>query len=97
MATVVYGDFEWDADKATANKARHGVSFEEASTVFADPCYVLRPDETHPDHFWALGLSALGRDCGQRRAWAARSSSPHPETPILPSAPTPLSPPEPPR
>ena len=29
--------FEWDPGKAAANLARHGVSFEEAATVFGDP------------------------------------------------------------
>lgn len=29
--------FEWDPRKAAANLARHGVSFEEALTVFSDP------------------------------------------------------------
>jgi uncharacterized DUF497 family protein len=29
--------FEWDARKAAVNRAKHGVSFEEAGTVFADP------------------------------------------------------------
>jgi uncharacterized DUF497 family protein len=29
--------FEWNARKAASNLRRHGVSFEEASTVFADP------------------------------------------------------------
>jgi len=28
--------FEWDADKAASNLAKHGVSFDEASTVFGD-------------------------------------------------------------
>ena len=28
--------FEWDVNKATANIAKHGVSFEEAATVFRD-------------------------------------------------------------
>ena len=37
MPTVVEGDFEWDSDKATSNLAKHGVSFAEAATVFADP------------------------------------------------------------
>ena len=59
MATVVYGDFEWDDAKAEANVAKHGISFEEASMVFADPCYILLPDETHADNFLALGLSGL--------------------------------------
>jgi uncharacterized protein len=61
MATVVYGDFEWEEIKAAANLAKHGVSFEEASTVFADPCYILRVDETHPDRFFAIGMSGLVR------------------------------------
>lgn len=29
--------FEWDAPKAAANVAKHGVTFNEAPTVFADP------------------------------------------------------------
>ena len=40
MPTVVEGDFEWDSDKATSNLAKHGVSFAEAATVFADPVAV---------------------------------------------------------
>ena len=39
--------FEWHADKAAANLAKHGVSFEEASSVFADPLATTVPD---PDH-----------------------------------------------
>ena len=34
VATVVRGDFEWDAAKAAANVVKHGVSFEEAITAF---------------------------------------------------------------
>jgi uncharacterized DUF497 family protein len=40
-------EFEWDEDKAAANLAKHGVSFEEAQTVFDDPLYV---DFYDPDH-----------------------------------------------
>ena len=35
MGTTTYGDFEWDEDKAIRNELKHGISFEEASTVFA--------------------------------------------------------------
>lgn len=35
--TSIEGDFEWDADKAIANIDKHGVSFFEAATVFAEP------------------------------------------------------------
>jgi uncharacterized DUF497 family protein len=40
-------EFEWDEEKAKANLAKHGVSFEEAKTVFDDPLYV---DFYDPDH-----------------------------------------------
>jgi uncharacterized DUF497 family protein len=40
-------EFEWDAIKAATNLRDHGVSFEEASTVFADPLAMLMAD---PDH-----------------------------------------------
>lgn len=39
--------FEWDLKKAALNLAGHGVSFDEASTVFADPFATTVPD---PDH-----------------------------------------------
>ena len=39
--------FEWDLKKATSNLAKHGVSFEEANSVFGDPLATTVPD---PDH-----------------------------------------------
>lgn len=39
--------FEWDPEKAAANLARHGVSFEEASTVFGDALATTIPDHDH--------------------------------------------------
>ena len=39
--------FEWDPAKATANLLQHGVSFEEAATVFQDPLAKIHDD---PDH-----------------------------------------------
>jgi uncharacterized DUF497 family protein len=39
--------FEWDAKKSLANLKKHGVSFEDASTVFADPNALTIPDELH--------------------------------------------------
>lgn len=56
--------FEWDRLKDEENRTKHGVSFEEASTVFADPLAVTIPD---PDHsltemrFLTMGLSSTGR------------------------------------
>lgn len=40
-------EFEWNSDKATLNFDKHGVSFQEAATVFSDPLSVTFPD---PDH-----------------------------------------------
>lgn len=39
--------FEWDEEKAHANLRKHGISFDEAATVFADPFSMTIPD---PDH-----------------------------------------------
>ncbi|OIP30589.1 MAG: hypothetical protein COW04_08985 [Deltaproteobacteria bacterium CG12_big_fil_rev_8_21_14_0_65_43_10] len=39
--------FEWDPKKATANLKKHGVSFQEAATVFGDPLAITFQD---PDH-----------------------------------------------
>jgi uncharacterized DUF497 family protein len=39
--------FEWDPIKAEINKQKHGISFEEAETVFDDPLAVLFDDEVH--------------------------------------------------
>ena len=39
--------FEWDPKKAKENLARHGISFEEALTVFADPLAQIFGDEEH--------------------------------------------------
>jgi uncharacterized DUF497 family protein len=53
--------FEWDDRKAAVNRRKHGVSFEEARTVFFDENALLRPDEDHSedqDRFVLLGLSA---------------------------------------
>ncbi|MDO8706775.1 MAG: BrnT family toxin [Sulfuricaulis sp.] len=41
--------FEWNEAKARANLKKHGVSFEEASTVFADTLSVTIPDPLHSD------------------------------------------------
>jgi uncharacterized protein len=61
MATVGFGDFEWDEDKAHSNLEKHGVSFEEASSVFLDPYFLATDDPTAPDRFIALGFSHLAR------------------------------------
>ncbi len=40
-------DFEWDENKAALNLSKHGVSFNEAKSVFADPFYVMFEDPHH--------------------------------------------------
>ena len=55
--------FEWDAAKATANIKKHGISFEEAQSVFYDEFAVQFFDEEHStseDRFLLLGTSAGG-------------------------------------
>jgi hypothetical protein len=52
--------FEWDEKKAKRNLQKHGVSFEEASTVFSDPVSRTIPDPLHSeeeDRFVILGES----------------------------------------
>jgi uncharacterized DUF497 family protein len=40
-------DYEWDAIKAATNLKKHGVSFEEAKTVFNNPLALIFEDELH--------------------------------------------------
>jgi len=52
--------FEWDDNKNTINKRKHGVSFEEAQTVFYDPDALVISDPDHSideDRFLILGFS----------------------------------------
>ena len=56
--------FEWDAAKATANAKKHGVSFEEAQSVFYDEFAVQFFDEEHSGdeaRFLLLGMSTGAR------------------------------------
>lgn len=42
-------DFEWDPKKAEANRARHGIDFDEALTVFREPLARIFEDKKHSD------------------------------------------------
>jgi uncharacterized DUF497 family protein len=56
--------FEWNAAKATSNKKKHGVSFEEARSVFYDEFAVQFFDEDNSeleDRFLMLGFSDEAR------------------------------------
>ena len=53
--------FEWDSEKAKANLDKHGVSFEEAMSVFYDEVAIEFYDDEHSeweDRFLLLGLSS---------------------------------------
>ena len=57
-------EFEWDPKKAAGNLAKHGVSFQEATTVFDDPLSVTVPDPDHSgeeNRFIIVGESHRGR------------------------------------
>lgn len=56
-------EFEWDNEKAVANLRKHGVSFEEASTVFGDALAITFNDPVHSvgEHrFLTFGVSLTG-------------------------------------
>ena len=56
--------FEWDSNKAATNLAKHGVSFEEAKTVFDDPLYIDFYDLDHSDdehRYIMIGMSEQNR------------------------------------
>ena len=56
--------FDWDDDKAKANVEKHGVTFEEASTVFGDPLAITYADPDHSideERLLTFGLSDTQR------------------------------------
>lgn len=56
--------FKWDARKDRENQRKHGVSFQEASTVFGDPLAgtIPDPDHSHGEHrFLTVGHSSNQR------------------------------------
>jgi len=50
-------NFSWDPRKAAVNEKKHGVTFSEAATVFADPLALAIQDEVHEERTLLLGLS----------------------------------------
>ena len=52
--------FEWDSKKSQSNKRKHGITFEEASTIFGDPLSITIHDPAHSigeDRFVTIGTS----------------------------------------
>jgi uncharacterized DUF497 family protein len=57
-------EFSWNDRKAAANSKKHGVTFQEAATVFADPLARIYDDPDHSDdeqRFLLVGHSFAGR------------------------------------
>ncbi|MCW5199317.1 BrnT family toxin [Desulfobulbus sp. F1] len=68
--------YEWDENKATANLIKHGISFDEAKTVFNDPLYVdfYDPDHSYDENRYII----IGESCQKRLlfvSYAERSNS----------------------
>ena len=57
-------EFEWDPNKAARNLQKHGVSFEEAATVFRDDLSITATDPDHSveeERYITVGLSGHNR------------------------------------
>ncbi len=82
--------FEWDAAKAGANLAKHGVAFEDAATALADESadrfHVQRHDEAHSgdeDRFITLASDPQDRSIVYSIVWTDREDEPEPMTRII--------------
>jgi hypothetical protein len=56
--------FKWGKDKAARNVSDHGVTFNEAATVFDDPYFVALTDDEHSfseQRYWIIGESEQRR------------------------------------
>jgi len=56
--------FEWDPKKATANVKKHGVTFQEAATIFGDPLAITFDDPDYSmseNRYITFGLSLQKR------------------------------------
>ena len=56
--------FEWDSRKARSNLAKHGVGFQEASTIFGDPLSLTIPDPEHSlseERYITMGRAFTGK------------------------------------
>ena len=83
--------FDWDPDKAKANRKKHGIGFEQASTIFLDPRMISVFDTTHSgdeDRWATVGIDRGGillvvihtfqqvdADCSRIRIISARKAT----------------------
>ncbi|PKQ08697.1 MAG: toxin [Alphaproteobacteria bacterium HGW-Alphaproteobacteria-10] len=65
--------FEYDADKSAANRAKHGIDFEQAQALWDDPWLLEAPARTEGEPRWL----ALGRIAGKHwaAAWTSRGDA----------------------
>jgi uncharacterized DUF497 family protein len=61
----------WDGRKAELNARKHGITFEEAATVFADPLAVIIEDESHPEN----AASSASRSPRASYSWSSWSGT----------------------
>jgi uncharacterized DUF497 family protein len=57
-------NFEWDPKKATSNIKKHGITFQEAATIFGDPLAITFNDPDHSineNRFITFGMSLQKR------------------------------------
>jgi uncharacterized protein len=55
-------EFEWNLDKAELNLEKHGISFQEAATIFNDPLSITFPDPEHSigeNRYVIIGISGF--------------------------------------
>jgi uncharacterized DUF497 family protein len=80
--------FEWDAEKAESNLQKHGVSFDEAATVFFDPPSITIPNPLHSGEERRFVITGVSRqynhlvvvhlERGEKiRIISARPATPH--------------------
>lgn len=77
MSDVAY-NFEWDAKKALANFKKHGVTFEQASSVFLDALALTVFDAVHSQHeerWFTLGHTTGGVLLAIAHTYQTRSAS----------------------
>jgi hypothetical protein len=74
-------EFEWDQSKASSNFLKHGVTFEEAVSVFADPLAVIFDDYGHSEEEsreiivgTLLSIGSYSYASSSARAWSASSA-----------------------
>lgn len=61
---TIYYNFEWDAIKASENKGKHGITFDEAATIFKDSkaLTIFDPDHSETEDRWiTMGFSEKER------------------------------------